>query len=413
MAGTQIREGQIEAEAVGRSELNATTVGSSVIKRVIAGTNVTISSTGADVGTGDVTINAVAGGTSGIEILSVAPVAGSVLNDYAPSGITATTSHIIFNTTLIQTDNHVFILSGLTTGGANRRVSLVNNSLGLIVVEPQNASSAAANRFALQDTIFMLPGDVIELIYDTVNLRWLKTVSDLMSKLLGNSGAAHVVDEDFAGRVTSATAGAVGLMSTFASGTGGAVANLALGVSGSKSFGEITLATGTTATGRAAVVSGINDTAALARGAGFMLTRLMLPILSTAAERFRVTAGIVNSITSQADPLAGVGWNYSDVDSANWQVWMGNTAKTRVASGLVATANQYVWLGLFVNAAWTRVDGFYSTNGLDWTQAPGTNLNQPSNTSQASIGVAMFKSVGVTNRVLNLDKASAFYGYTR
>lgn len=44
-----------------RGDLNTTLAGSAVITRVLAGTGVTLSSTGVDVGTGDVTINATGG----------------------------------------------------------------------------------------------------------------------------------------------------------------------------------------------------------------------------------------------------------------------------------------------------------------------------------------------------------------
>lgn len=58
--GSQVRDGSI-----GRSDLNVTIAGESVIRKIIAGTNVTISSTGVDEGTGDVTINATGGGGGG------------------------------------------------------------------------------------------------------------------------------------------------------------------------------------------------------------------------------------------------------------------------------------------------------------------------------------------------------------
>ncbi len=54
--GEQIRDGEI-----GRPDLNTSEVGQAVITKVIAGTNITISSTGADSGTGDVTISSSGG----------------------------------------------------------------------------------------------------------------------------------------------------------------------------------------------------------------------------------------------------------------------------------------------------------------------------------------------------------------
>lgn len=57
MARTQIRGSQIRTGQVRRVDLNITNVGQAVITKIIAGTGVTIVSTGANSGTGDVTIS--------------------------------------------------------------------------------------------------------------------------------------------------------------------------------------------------------------------------------------------------------------------------------------------------------------------------------------------------------------------
>lgn len=64
MPKTEIRSGQILDTSVSRADMNIATTGSAVITKVIAGTNVTIGSTGVDAGTGDVTINATGGSVS-------------------------------------------------------------------------------------------------------------------------------------------------------------------------------------------------------------------------------------------------------------------------------------------------------------------------------------------------------------
>lgn len=64
MPQTQLRGPQILDGSVQRQDLDVATAGSAVIRKIIAGTNVTISSTGVDAGTGDVTINA-SGATPG------------------------------------------------------------------------------------------------------------------------------------------------------------------------------------------------------------------------------------------------------------------------------------------------------------------------------------------------------------
>lgn len=63
MAKTTLGGKQITDGTVQRTDLDTTTVGQAVIAKIIQGTNITISSTGGDSGTGDVTINATGGGS--------------------------------------------------------------------------------------------------------------------------------------------------------------------------------------------------------------------------------------------------------------------------------------------------------------------------------------------------------------
>jgi hypothetical protein len=58
MARTEVRSKQIKDGGVKREDLNTDISGRAVITKIIAGDNITISSTGVDEGTGDVTINA-------------------------------------------------------------------------------------------------------------------------------------------------------------------------------------------------------------------------------------------------------------------------------------------------------------------------------------------------------------------
>jgi hypothetical protein len=62
VARTRLKGDAIEDGTVKRADLDASTAGEAVVRKLIAGTNVTFSSTGPDEGTGDVTINAAGGG---------------------------------------------------------------------------------------------------------------------------------------------------------------------------------------------------------------------------------------------------------------------------------------------------------------------------------------------------------------
>jgi len=57
MAQTQIRGTQVEDGTIQRRDLNIATAGQAVVAKIVQGTNVTLSSTGADSGTGDVTVS--------------------------------------------------------------------------------------------------------------------------------------------------------------------------------------------------------------------------------------------------------------------------------------------------------------------------------------------------------------------
>lgn len=62
MPKTEVRSAQILNATVGRSDINVATPGEAVVTKIVAGTGITISGTGADTGTGDVTLNAAGGG---------------------------------------------------------------------------------------------------------------------------------------------------------------------------------------------------------------------------------------------------------------------------------------------------------------------------------------------------------------
>lgn len=57
MAKTSVKSEQIKDGGVKRSDVNITQTGEALIRRLIAGTNISLSSTGVDTGTGDVTVS--------------------------------------------------------------------------------------------------------------------------------------------------------------------------------------------------------------------------------------------------------------------------------------------------------------------------------------------------------------------
>ena len=94
MAKTEFTGLQTKDGSIGRDDLDSATAGQAVVRKLIAGSGVTLSSTGADAGTGDVTVN-----SSGS--LAPAPpetiIANATLVSSVPSPITIGEALTLFN----------------------------------------------------------------------------------------------------------------------------------------------------------------------------------------------------------------------------------------------------------------------------------------------------------------------------
>lgn len=66
MSQTQFRGTQVNDRTITRDDLDVATAGKAVVRKIIAGSGVSLVFTGVDSGTGDVTITATGGGGSGI-----------------------------------------------------------------------------------------------------------------------------------------------------------------------------------------------------------------------------------------------------------------------------------------------------------------------------------------------------------
>lgn len=90
MARTEVRSGQIRDDTVNRDDLDAVTAGKSVIKKAIAGSGIGLSATGADAGTGDVTISAVGPNDITMSFDGTLTVFAGTKRWYVPANITIT-----------------------------------------------------------------------------------------------------------------------------------------------------------------------------------------------------------------------------------------------------------------------------------------------------------------------------------
>jgi hypothetical protein len=84
MPKTVIRGAQVLDGSIQRADLDTSTVGQAVVAKLVQGSNVTLSSTGADSGTGDVTISVPGGGAGAAAYTNTTggftvPAAGSTI----------------------------------------------------------------------------------------------------------------------------------------------------------------------------------------------------------------------------------------------------------------------------------------------------------------------------------------------
>ena len=136
-------------------------------------------------------------------------------------------------------------------------------------------------------------------------------------------------------------------------------------------------------------------------GPSFYVVRLAVEALSTSAERYRVSAGWHDG-QDAAEASNGVFWNYDESVSPYWRLCVADGGVATAASSGRLVATDYVWLGIFINAAWTRGDFFSSVDGRSWTFHDPVASGLPTAAALGfSAGIA--KTSGNTERGLNVD----------
>lgn len=142
------------------------------------------------------------------EVITASPSADQ--NDYAPTGFDSGT------TTLVLTPTTSVVLTGLSATGfaGGQRVQLRNDTPDskVVVLADENASSTAANRFALSDShhrghYILFPTDSIELEYDSTDSRWkiVATVAGYLSRRWTHRFARAISDSGSISSMTSMT----------------------------------------------------------------------------------------------------------------------------------------------------------------------------------------------------------------
>jgi hypothetical protein len=169
--------------------------------------------------------------------------------------------------------------------------------------------------------------------------------------------------------------------------------------------GAVVLQTGSTATGRNALTSGLNIMQ-LGGGEVVLETYVYIAAASTLSQRYQLVVGFLDTATAanQVDAVAFVydegGVSTGSTATANWQaVTASNSTRTWNAgasgSTAVATTTGYK-LKIVINAAGTQAD-FYVDGNLRYTHT--TNIPTASD-RDTGFGYLLIKSVGTTNAVV-------------
>jgi hypothetical protein len=330
--------------------------------------------------------------TSSLELTVCSASPSASQNDYSPTGWDG--AHPDRATVLRLTPTATILITGLAGGTSGRLARVENDSSDyMVVLVPQSTLSVAANRFAHPSRVpvFLLPGDWADYLWDSADQRW-----ELISSSRHGSLAAQFdgFDDFFA---------LTGAFGTSVSGTGASGQTGAYLVNSTeKPAGVYQVDTGTTATGRAQIGSSSNNSIVPRQGPALYLTRLAVEALSNGTERYHVFAGF-HDASGATNVTDGVYWAYRDDVNANWLRGSAAASTRTESDGGVAVDTNYIWLGIFLNADWTRADFFFSTDSVTWTLAGSNSANMPSASQLVGLGNGIVKSVGTTQRNLSND----------
>jgi hypothetical protein len=286
-------------------------------------------------------------------------------------------------------------VTGLVGGTAARLAVVTTAGARLVILEHDSLSSSAENRFAFCDCLprLLMPGDSIALIYDADAFSWKELAPRRLAAAFEIFSDAYAV-HDFE-------------TSTSGSGSGAASGSYLASDVVQKPRGICRLGTGSSGTG-AARWGTAEKSIVPAQGCSLYLVRLAVEALSTAAERFRISAGWHDGDGSSA-PANGVYWEYDDSYSGAWSLCAstGGSA-TRAASQLTVDAD-YAYLGIFLNGDWSRADFFSSATGRRWSFHGALEQNLPSSSARLGFSAGIAKSAGLNERNLSIDLQAMRY----
>lgn len=206
----QIRDGEVK-----RADLNTTTTGSAVITKIIAGTNISITSTGVDAGTGDVTIDAT-GGTASLTQITSQTVSGASVGDPVywnnsnsrweqATSATVKPSGIYVGSSIVVLSGYATGLSGLTAGNfyyMGNSGGLTTTVTGTKVGQAKSTTELIVN---LEANTGIIASDITSGTLDTARLA---SASIALTKLETQA------DQTFLGNVSGGAASPIALTTT-------------------------------------------------------------------------------------------------------------------------------------------------------------------------------------------------------
>ncbi len=165
-------------------------------------------------------------------------------------------------------------------------------------------------------------------------------------------------------------------------------------------FGIWNLDTGTTTTGRAALILG-NDPNIFSLGQGLATfeTYIKLPILSTAVEEYQIRIGFGDSYTGSFTD--GAYFTYERLTSVNWIMQCKSNGTLTSSNSTTVVGTGWVRLKIVVNAAGTSVAFF--VNGTEVSGSPLTTNIPTGAGRELGIVMSIIKSAGTTSRSATLD----------
>lgn len=276
---------------------------------------------------------------------------------------------------------------------AGQQVTIVNASTDyLLWLENESTASAAGNRIMGPDgfPMFLMPGDCITLWKDGTTNRVRVLSWPTRGKAMGLTDF-----DDFAG-------GNFGVYTnTNNSGTTGAQY-----AGSAKAFGVAGVNTSTSASSRPT----IGGATAMSLGSAAVLTVSRARCGTALPDGTETYTGIVglSSVTNDAHVNAiawELRWNGA---SAEWaQSCVSASVATRsTASSPSPVLSAWIWLAVFVNAAGSRADFIYSTDGVAFVLSGSASSGLPSTSVQISpVAIAAMKTAGTTARIMHADIA--------